>query len=78
MPEQPLHEFLAAAAIDPAVHALRPDYRALLLAADGLEPGGDAGGAVDELVAAAEAHARALLAELGSSVAVRRRLVGAP
>jgi len=31
--------WLAAARIDPAVPALRPDYRALLVAADGLRPG---------------------------------------
>lgn len=31
--------WLAAARIDPAVTALRPDYRALLLVADGLRPG---------------------------------------
>lgn len=31
--------WLAAARIDPAVTALRPDYRALLLVADGLSPG---------------------------------------
>ena len=32
-------DWLAAARIDPAVTALRPDYRALLLVADGLVPG---------------------------------------
>jgi hypothetical protein len=30
--------FLAAATVDPAVLALRPDYRVLLLAVDGLAP----------------------------------------
>jgi DNA/RNA-binding domain of Phe-tRNA-synthetase-like protein len=34
-----LQEFLAGARVAPAVFALRPDYRALLLAVDGLEPG---------------------------------------
>ncbi|QKV94470.1 hypothetical protein HUT19_24170 [Streptomyces sp. NA02950] len=31
--------WLESAAIDPAVHALRPDYRALLITAEGLRPG---------------------------------------
>lgn len=34
-----LHEFLDGARIDDAVLALRPDYRALLVAADGMTPG---------------------------------------
>lgn len=34
-----LTDVLAGASIDPAVHALRPDYRAMLLAVVGLEPG---------------------------------------
>ena len=34
-----LEEFLAGARVDDAVFALRPDYRALLLAVDGLVPG---------------------------------------
>jgi DNA/RNA-binding domain of Phe-tRNA-synthetase-like protein len=34
-----LEEFLAGASIDAAVFALRPDYRALLLAVDGIVPG---------------------------------------
>ena len=34
-----LHAFLAAATVDNAVHALRPDYRAMLIAVDGIEPG---------------------------------------
>jgi DNA/RNA-binding domain of Phe-tRNA-synthetase-like protein len=34
-----LDEFLAAGRVDAAVFALRPDYRALLLAVDGLVPG---------------------------------------
>jgi hypothetical protein len=33
-----LEKFLAGAWVDPAVFALRPDYRALLVAADGLAP----------------------------------------
>ena len=58
--------FLARATIDTEVHALRPDYRALLLAVDGLEP--EAAGAAtdpasDALLAEAEASsARALAA----------------
>ena len=34
-----LEEFLAGASVDAAVFALRPDYRAMLLAVDGLVPG---------------------------------------
>lgn len=34
-----LREYLAGAAVDAAVFALRPDYRAMLLAVDGLVPG---------------------------------------
>ncbi len=34
-----LEEFLAGARVDPAVFALCPDYRALLVAVDGLVPG---------------------------------------
>ncbi|MCW2607953.1 MAG: hypothetical protein JWO60_2646 [Frankiales bacterium] len=34
-----LQDILELARIDPAVHGLRPDYRALLLAVEGLEPG---------------------------------------
>jgi DNA/RNA-binding domain of Phe-tRNA-synthetase-like protein len=59
-------DFLAACAVDPAVFELRPDYRAMLLIVDGLEPDTDTepvSAAVDGLAAAAEAHARALLAE---------------
>ena len=34
-----IEEWLAAATVDPAVSALRPDYRALVIAAEGLVPG---------------------------------------
>ena len=34
-----LEEFLAGARVDADVFALRPDYRALLVAVDGLVPG---------------------------------------
>lgn len=56
-----LAEFLAGARVAPAVRALRPDYRALLVAADGLElgPGDDR---ADDLVAQAEASAATALA----------------
>ncbi len=55
-----LEEFLAGARVDPAVRALRPDYRALLVAVDGLVPGpsDDAG---DALLQEAEAAARKAL-----------------
>jgi len=57
----PLAEFLAGARVDPAVRALRPDYRALLVTVDGLVPGpsDDAG---DALLQEAEAAARKALA----------------
>jgi DNA/RNA-binding domain of Phe-tRNA-synthetase-like protein len=51
-----LQEFLARSHVDATVFSLRPDYRALLLAADGLVPGpGDE--ASDALLQAAEAAA---------------------
>lgn len=82
MPEQTAPEttpenFLAACSVDPSVLALRPDYRAMLLVVDGLEPGraagegsahgdesavGEGSAAIDALVARAEEHARTLLA----------------
>lgn len=55
-------DFLDAARVDRAVFALRPDYRALLIAVDGLVPGpSDAGS--EALLQGAEAAARAWLAE---------------
>jgi DNA/RNA-binding domain of Phe-tRNA-synthetase-like protein len=55
-----LEEFLAGACVDAAVFALRPDYRVLLLAVDGLVPGpGDQDS--DALLQAAEAAAREAL-----------------
>ena len=55
-----LQEFLAGGRVDAAVFALRPDYRALLLAVDGLVPGpGDE--ASDAVLRAAEAAARQAL-----------------
>lgn len=63
MPEpQSPRVFLAAGAVDPAVFELRPGYRALLLVVDGLDPEA-ASSSADDLIARAEAHARALLAE---------------
>ena len=62
MPElQSPEVFLAACAVEPAVFELRPDYRALLLVVDGLDPDA-ASSSADELIDRAEAHARALLA----------------
>jgi DNA/RNA-binding domain of Phe-tRNA-synthetase-like protein len=59
MPEQTsLTEFLRGAAIDPAVSALRPDYRVALIAADGLEPAASDDDDADRLLAAAESSAR--------------------
>src|SRR6516165_9272527 len=55
-----LEEFLAGARVDAAVFALRPDYRALLLAVDGIAPGpGDQDS--DALLHAAETAARQAL-----------------
>jgi DNA/RNA-binding domain of Phe-tRNA-synthetase-like protein len=57
-----LQTFLDQARIDAAVHALRPDYRALLLAVDGIEPGPrDAD--TEQLLQQAEASARQALAD---------------
>ena len=67
MPEvDVLEEFLAGALVEAAVFALRPDYRAMLLAVDGIVPGpsDDAG---DALLRAAEA---------ASGEALRDRAVG--
>jgi DNA/RNA-binding domain of Phe-tRNA-synthetase-like protein len=49
--------WLDAAAVDPAVHALRPGYRALLLTADGLR-GGPGDATSERFLAAAEDTAR--------------------
>lgn len=57
-----LAAFLAGAQVDTAVHALRPDYRALLLAVDGIVPGPSDQGS-EHLLQAAEAAARQALAE---------------
>jgi DNA/RNA-binding domain of Phe-tRNA-synthetase-like protein len=56
-----LGKFLAEATIDPNVSALRPDYRVLLLAVDGLAPGAS-DEASDAFLRAAEAAARQALA----------------
>lgn len=57
MPELAMLEaFLAGGSVDAAVFALRPDYRALLLAVDGLVPG-PSDQASDALLQAAEAAA---------------------
>ena len=54
-------DWLGGATVDPAVHALRPGYRALLVTADGLR-GGPSDATSERILAAAEATARALLA----------------
>jgi len=61
MTAEGLDGLLAAATIDPAVHALRPDYLALLVAAAGL-PGGPSNEASDGWLREAEAAAVARLA----------------
>ena len=55
-----LHEFLDGGRVDPAVFALRPDYRALLLAVDGILPG-PSDDASDALLQSAEAAAQEAL-----------------
>src|ERR1700741_5200658 len=55
-----LEAFLAGAYVDAAVLALRPDYRALLVAVDGIVPGPSDQGS-DALLQAAEAAAREAL-----------------
>jgi DNA/RNA-binding domain of Phe-tRNA-synthetase-like protein len=55
-----LQEFLASACVDAAVFALRPDYRAMLLAVDGIVPGPSDQDS-DALLQAAEAAAREAL-----------------
>jgi DNA/RNA-binding domain of Phe-tRNA-synthetase-like protein len=57
----PATGWLAAATVDAAVFDLRPDYRALLLTADGLR-GGPSDATSEGVLAAAEATARAALA----------------
>ena len=52
--------FLAAVSVAPEVLELRPDYRVLVMTAEGLEPG-PSGPASDELLARAESRARAAL-----------------
>ena len=56
-----LEDFLAGASVDAAVFGLRPDYRAMLVAVDGLVPGPSDQGS-DALLQAAEAAAREALA----------------
>ncbi|TFD29527.1 hypothetical protein E3T34_15355 [Cryobacterium sp. TMT1-62] len=61
MPEQTaLNTFLDAARVDDDVFALRPDYRAVLVAVDGLEPG-PSDEASEALLLAAEEAARSTL-----------------
>ncbi|WP_309107552.1 phenylalanine--tRNA ligase beta subunit-related protein [Arthrobacter sp.] len=57
-----LQEILKAAHVEPAVFELRPDYRALLIAVDGLVPG-PSDDASNALLEQAEAAAKAALAE---------------
>jgi DNA/RNA-binding domain of Phe-tRNA-synthetase-like protein len=57
-----LHDVLAAAQVDEAVFALRPDYRAMVLTVDGLVPG-PSDEASDAVLRAAEDAAREALRE---------------
>ena len=53
--------FLGSCTVDPRVFELRPDYRAMLVVVDGLDPSAPST-AADDLIARAETHARDLLA----------------
>ncbi len=65
MPQPTLQpeDLLAAASVDDAVLELCPDYRALLLVVDGIEPA-PSGPASETLLVRAEEHARELLADV--------------
>lgn len=65
MADSALQSFLDAARVDADVFALRPDYRVLLVAVDGLAIG-PSDASDDELLAAAEASARADVAQTGA------------
>ena len=58
-----IEQFLAGARVDDAVFALRPDYRALLIAAEGIAPG-PSDAMSEALLAQAEAAAGAALADM--------------
>ena len=58
-----LDDVLSSASVAPEVWELRPDYRAMLLAVDGIEPG-PSDDASEALLQAAESSARAALAEV--------------
>jgi DNA/RNA-binding domain of Phe-tRNA-synthetase-like protein len=58
-----LEKILADSHVEPAVFALRPDYRAVLVAVDGLVPG-PSDKASEAILGEAEGSARELLAEL--------------
>jgi DNA/RNA-binding domain of Phe-tRNA-synthetase-like protein len=58
-----LEKILADSHVEPVVFALRPDYRAVLVAVDGLVPG-PSDKASEAILEEAEASARELLAEL--------------
>jgi DNA/RNA-binding domain of Phe-tRNA-synthetase-like protein len=59
-----LESFLAGASVAPEVFELRPDYRALLIAVEGLSPIGPSA-AIDALVAQAEESARQAIGDHG-------------
>lgn len=61
-PGRELEEFLLTGQVEDAVFALRPDYRVMLLAIDGLVPRSEDAGA-ESLLQAAEAAAREALRE---------------
>ena len=70
------HSFLEQAAVAEPVFALRPDYRALLLAVDGIEPG-PSDAATEQLLQQAEEGRRTIIGgAAGGGAAARRGLAG--
>ena len=62
MPPPNAQEFLAACRVEAEVLELRSDYRAMLLVVDGIDPSATSAMA-DDMIGAAEAHARTLLTD---------------
>lgn len=58
-----MKEFLVSASVAPEVFALRPDYRALLLAVSGIKAGGPSDATSEAYLQTAEATARGLVAK---------------
>lgn len=63
MPSLDLKAFVAGASVAPEVFALRPDYRALILAVSGIKAGGPSDPTSEAYLQSAEATARDLVAK---------------